>query len=423
MSTPGVRALLGACSVSGDKSISHRAVLLAALSPDQSRIRGLATALDCRASVRAAVRLGAAVVERDGELLIRGAPELPRGEVCIDCGRSGTTMRLLAGILAARDGASVLLGEPQLLARPMERVSEPLRAMGARVETAPGGRAPLRIRGGGLVGIRYRLPVASAQVKSAVLLAGLRAEGRTVVEEPVPTRDHTERLLVAMGAGVEEGWQEGVRSIAIGPTQLGGLDLDVPGDASSAAVLAAAAALVPGSCVTVRSVSANPTRTAFLSLLVEMGAAVEVGESGPGAEAAADVTVRHRPLRAVEVGTDRVPLLVDELPLLGLLATQAEGTTVVEGAGELRFKEVDRISGLTEGLRRLGATVEESRDGFAVSGPTRLHGGAVDSLGDHRLAMVFSLAGLLAAGGVTVAGTEFIGDSFPEFRSVMRSLQ
>jgi 3-phosphoshikimate 1-carboxyvinyltransferase len=409
--------------VSGDKSISHRAVLLAALSPDQSRLRGVATALDCRASVRAAEQLGAAVVQREGELLIRGAPELSGGEVRIDCGRSGTTMRLLAGILAARKGASVLLGDPQLLARPMERVCEPLRAMGAVVETAPGGRAPLRILGGGLAGVRYRLPVASAQVKSAVLLAGLRAEGRTVVEEPVPTRDHTERLLLAMGAGVETGWQDGVRSIGIVPTRLAGLDLEVPGDASSAAVLAAAAALVPGSCVTVRSVSANPTRTAFLRLLAEMGAVVEVGDTHNGAEAAADVTVRQRPLLAVEVGPDLVPLLVDELPLLGLLATQAEGTTVVEGAGELRFKEVDRISGLTEGLRRLGASVAESRDGFAVSGPTRLHGGEVDSRGDHRLAMVFSLAALVSEGEVTVAGTEFIGDSFPEFGSVLRSLQ
>ena len=354
MSISGIRALRGECSVSGDKSISHRAVLLAALSPEPSRIRGLATALDCRASVRAAAQLGAEVVQRDGELLIQGAPELPAGEVRIACGRSGTTMRLMAGVLAARKGASVLLGDPQLMARPMERVAAPLRAM---------------------------------------------------------------------GADIEEGWQDGVRSIGIGPAGLSGLDLEVPGDASSAAVLAAAAALVPGSCVTVRSVSANPTRTAFLSLLAEMGAAVEVGDSGRGAEAAADVTIRHRPLRAVEVGAERVPLLVDELPLLGLLATQAEGTTVVEGAGELRFKEVDRISGLTEGLRRLGATVEESRDGFAISGPTRLRGGAVDSRGDHRLAMVFSLAGLLAEGEVTVAGTEFIGDSFPEFPAVMRSLQ
>ena len=423
MSISGIRALRGECSVSGDKSISHRAVLLAALSPEPSRIRGLATALDCRASVRAAAQLGAEVVQRDGELLIQGAPELPAGEVRIDCGRSGTTMRLMAGVLAARKGASVLLGAPQLMARPMERVAAPLRAMGALVETASGGRAPLRILGGGLAGVHYRLPVASAQVKSAVLLAGLGASGRTVVEEPVPTRDHTERLLVAMGADIEEGWQDGVRSIGIGPAGLSGLDLEVPGDASSAAVLAAAAALVPGSCVTVRSVSANPTRTAFLSLLAEMGAAVEVGDSGRGAEAAADVTIRHRPLCAVEVGAERVPLLVDELPLLGLLATQAEGTTVVAGAGELRFKEVDRISGLTEGLRRLGAEVQESRDGFAISGPTRLRGGAVDSRGDHRLAMVFSLAGLLADGEVTVAGTEFIGDSFPEFPAVMRSLQ
>ncbi len=422
MSTAGSRALRGVCTVSGDKSISHRAVLLAALSPELSRIRGLATALDCRASLRAAAQLGAAVAERDGELLIRGAAEPPGATVAIDCGRSGTTMRLLAGILSARLGPSVLRGDPQLLARPMDRVAIPLRQMGASVETAPGGRAPLLIHGGRLAGIRYRLPVASAQVKSAVLLAGLGAEGRTVVEEPVPTRDHTERLLVAMGAGIEEWWQDGVHSIGIAPGGLGGLDLTVPGDASSAAVLATAAALVPGSSVTVTSVSVNPTRTAFLSLLAQMGTAVEFGDPGGGAEPAADVTVRYRPLRAVEVGAAVVPLLVDELPLVGLLATQAEGTTVVEGAEELRFKEVDRISGLVEGLRRLGAEVEEGRDGFAVTGPTRLRVGTVDSKGDHRLAMVFSLAGLLAGDEVAVAGTEFIGDSFPEFASVLGAL-
>ncbi len=422
MSTAGSRALRGVCTVSGDKSISHRAVLLAALSPELSRIRGLATALDCRASLRAAAQLGAAVAERDGELLIRGAAEPPGATVAIDCGRSGTTMRLLAGILSARLGPSVLRGDPQLLARPMDRVAIPLRQMGASVETAPGGRAPLLIHGGRLAGIRYRLPVASAQVKSAVLLAGLGAEGRTVVEEPVPTRDHTERLLVAMGAGIEEWWQDGVHSIGIAPGGLGGLDLTVPGDASSAAVLATAAALVPGSSVTVTSVSVNPTRTAFLSLLAQMGTAVEFGDPGGGAEPAADVTVRYRPLRAVEVGAAVVPLLVDELPLVGLLATQAEGTTVVEGAEELRFKEVDRISGLVEGLRRLGAEVEEGRDGFAVTGPTRLRVGTVDSKGDHRLAMVFSLAGLLAGDEVAVAGTEFIGDYFPEFASVLGAL-
>ena len=423
MTAARARALQGVVSVSGDKSISHRAALLAALSPEPSRIRGLATALDCRASLRAAEQLGAVVSQRDGELHIRGAAELPRGELAVDCGRSGTTMRLMAGILAAREGDSFLVGDPQLLARPMERVAVPLREMGAVVETSAGGRAPLRIRGGSLAGVLYRLPVASAQVKSAVLLAGLRAEGRTVVEEPVPTRDHTERLLTAMGAGIEEGWRDGVRSIGVGPAQLHGLDMDVPGDASSAAVLAAAAALVPGSLVTVRSVGVNPTRTAFLSVLEEMGASVEMGEPGAGAEAAADVTVRHRALRAVEVGADRVPLLVDELPLLGLLATQAEGTTVVKGAEELRLKEVDRISGLAEGLRRLGAVVEEWPDGFSVSGPVRLRGGATDSRGDHRLAMVFSLAGLVAEGEVTVAGTGYIGDSFPEFSSVMRSLR
>ena len=406
----------------GDKSISHRATLLAALSPQTSRVRGLSTAGDCLASLSAASRLGA-VVEREGsDLLITGAPDRAGQASEIDCGRSGTTMRLLAGILAGQRGACTLGGDPQLLARPMARVARPLRQMGAVVDTAPDGRPPLRIAGGELCGIRYRLPVASAQVKSAVLLAGLRAEGQTVVEEPVPTRDHTERLLAAMGVAVERGEVGRVSWVGVRRSDLSGLDLRVPGDASSAAMVGAAAALLPGSLVTVAGVSVNPTRTAFIQLLARMGAAVEVGETVGAVEPSADLTIRAQRLRAVTVEPGEVPLLVDELPLLALLATQAEGTTVVTGAAELRVKETDRISVLARGLRQLGADIEELPDGFAVTGPTPLAGGRVDSGGDHRLAMVFSLAGLVAREEVVVQGAEFIGDSFPEFDEVLGGL-
>jgi 3-phosphoshikimate 1-carboxyvinyltransferase len=295
--------------------------------------------------------------------------------------------------------------------------------MGARVTTGEGGRPPIELRGGDLRGVDYAMPVASAQVKSAVLLAGLGADGTTTVREPVPTRDHTERLLAEMGAHVTTASTEAERSVSIEPGSLAGVDVTVPGDVSSAAPLLAAAALVPGSDLTVAGVGLNPTRAGLLFVLGQMGASIESERAEGGGEPRGDVRVRHSRLHAITVGAGHVPAMVDELPLLGLLATQAEGTSEIRGAEELRVKESDRIAVLVAGLRALGAAVEELPDGFVVTGPIRLRGGDVDSAGDHRMAMVFAVAGLIADGPVRVRGMESVSDSFPGFLSVLEGLR
>lgn len=275
-----------------------------------------------------------------------------------------------------------------------------------------------------MTGIEYVPSPSSAQVKSAVLIAGLRASSPTTVVEPVPTRDHTERMLAAMGASIEEADTERGRSIRLEPGRLGPLRLSIPGDASSASVLAAAVALVPGSEVVLEQVSGNPTRTRFFKVLAQMGTSVEFlpASDSLGPEPVTDIRVRQRPLAAVPIAAGDVPLLIDELPLIGLLATAAEGVTEVRGAAELRTKESDRIAGLVAGLRALGADAEELEDGFMVRGPTQLRGGLCDALTDHRLAMTFTLAGLVSSGDVEVTGSEFIADSFPGFFTSLREL-
>jgi 3-phosphoshikimate 1-carboxyvinyltransferase len=297
--------------------------------------------------------------------------------------------------------------------------------MGARIALADGERPPLVIEGGPLQGIDLHMPVASAQVKSAVLLAGLRAEGSTLVRETAGvTRDHTERLLAAMGALIEVAGDGAARTVRVEPGPLSPLDVAVPGDLSSAAFVLAAAAIIPGSDVVVEGVGLNPTRTAFVDVLREMGADVEMHASGAenDVEPTGSIRVRSSNLRAIDVGAERVAGLIDELPLVGLLATTAQGVTEVRGAGELRVKESDRVTGLVTGLRALGADVQERPDGFAVRGPVALHGGECDGLGDHRLAMTFAVAGLVASGPVRVLGLEFAADSFPGFAEVLARL-
>jgi len=426
ISASSTRGLHGTCRVPGDKSISHRAALLGSLAPGPSVITGFSPAGDCRSTLAALRRLGAEITVV-GDLVEVGAglARASRG-VCaeVDCGRSGTTMRLLAGIVASTGGEFLLTGHPQLLRRPMGRVAEPLRAMGAVVELADGGVPPMHIRGAALGGITYTPAVASAQVKSAILLAGLSAVGATTVVEAVATRDHTERLLAGMGARISVDRRGPSCQVRLEPGPLTPLHMRVPGDASSAAVIAAAAALVPGSDVLLAGVSANATRTGFLRVLEAMGAQVETIRQGCDGqvEPVADFRIKHRPLNAVRIGAEEVPFIIDELPLVGLLATQATGTTEVVGAQELRVKESDRIRGLVEGLRRLGADAEELPDGFVVRGRAALRGGVCDSMLDHRLAMTFSLAGLIAEGPVEVSGLEFVDDSFPGFLECLGAL-
>lgn len=415
--------LIGTLAVPGDKSISHRAAILAAMAGGRSRIRGFSPAWDCRSTRLALASLSTAVrLSEDGaEAVVEAGPFAASGPV--DCGRSGTTMRLLSGVLAAAGGRFELTGDEQLLRRPMERVALPLRRMGARVETTAG-RAPLEIEGGELHGIELVLPMASAQVKSAVLLAGLSASGPTTVIEPAPSRDHTERLLAWLGAPVSHrSGGPGGEAVTVLPAGVEPFDLEVPGDLSSAAPLLAAAALVPGSDVTIEGVGLNPGRTGFLDVLARMGAVVEASVESGDPEPAGRVRVRHAPLHAVEVRPAEVPRLVDELPLVGLVATAAEGTTVVRGAAELRVKESDRIAGLVNGLRGLGAEAEAWEDGFAVTGPAALGGGTCDALGDHRLVMAFAVAALAASGPVAVrGGVDRVGDSFPGFHRALAAL-
>ncbi|MFN3929679.1 MAG: 3-phosphoshikimate 1-carboxyvinyltransferase, partial [Thermoflexus sp.] len=387
--------LHGTISVPGDKSISHRALMFAALADGVSDLHGWLPAADCEATLRCIRALGMHVERPAPDRLIvhggglRGLRPAPGP---LDCGGSGTTMRLLMGILAGFPFPSTLIGNSQLSRRPMERVAQPLRQMGAEVITTEG-HAPVHVRGGSLRGIRYELPVASAQVKSALLLAGLYADRPTTVIEPAPARDHTERLLSAMGAFLE---RDG-GSITIHPAQqLRPISLIIPGDPSSAAFLIAAALLISGSEVEIFNVLLNPTRLGWVEAWQAMGAPLWVrpeGETGGEPVGHIRVAAASR-LQAVEVSGPLVPRMIDEFPIFAVVATQAEGLTQVRDAAELRVKESDRIAALAEELRRMGARIEERPDGFAIHGPTPLRGAVVHSHGDHRLAMALAVAGL-----------------------------
>ncbi len=421
------RGLGGRIKVPGDKSISHRALLLGAIAEGTTRIRNFLPAADCLATLACVRGLGIEV-ERlsETELIVqgRGLHGLREPRDVLDCAGSGTTMRLLAGILAGQPFYSVLMGNEQLRRRPMARIVEPLRQMGATVLGRDNGRLPpLTILGGNLHGIEYRLPVASAQVKSAILLAGLYADGPTVIHEPGPARDHTERMLAAMGANIQYPISNITGITLRGDTELSSLDIVIPGDISSAAYFIAAACLVPGSEVVVVGVGVNPTRVGFLDALRAMGADIVVeNQREVSGEPVADVVVRAGNLKGIEVRGDRVPRMIDEFPILAVVASQAEGTTMVGDAAELRVKETDRIANIAVELRKLGARIEERPDGFVVEGPTPLVGTQVNSHGDHRLAMSLAIAGLVAEGKTTVEGAECIADSFPGFEKTLRAL-
>src|SRR5918995_2038932 len=417
-------AIMGHFAVPGDKSISHRAVLLAAVGEGETRITGFGRSADTESTIGAVRALGVRVYEADPETLrvfgagLRGlkAPRQP-----IDCGNAGTLMRLLPGLLAGQSGRFELTGDDSLRSRPMERVAEPLRQMGVNVETADG-RAPLVIEGGTVKPISYELPVASAQVKSAVLLAGLYAErGETTVVEPLPTRDHTENMLESAGVSVRR--RRG--TIKVSPAQqlrLG--DVEVPGDFSSAAPFLVAATLLAGSELTVHGVNLNPRRTGLLDVLERMGARITVfNRRRIGGEPAGDLDVRPAQLVGTTIGAAEVPLLVDELPLFALLAVHARGDSVLRGAEELRAKETDRIEAVVDGLRKLGAHIRATEDGFTVRGvPSRLRGGgAIDSRGDHRIAILGAIAGLVSREGVEIIGAEAAAVSFPGFYDLLDS--
>ncbi len=417
-------ALVGHVAVPGDKSISHRAVLLGAICDGETRISGFGRSADTEATIAAVRALGVAVDEPDVDtVLVRGVGlrGVRAADGPIECGNAGTLARLLAGILAGQEQQVFeLVGDESLSARPMGRIAVPLGRMGADVETTDG-RLPLRIVGRALRGITYELPVASAQVKSCLLFAGLLAEGDTTVVETAPTRDHTERLLERAGARITRR----PTSVTVQPAETLRLpELEVPGDISSAAPFLVAAAIVPGSSVTVHGVGLSPRRTGLLDVLERMGARVAIyNRRMIGVEPAGDVEVRSSELVGATVNASEVPSLIDELPLLAVAACHARGETVVRGAEELRTKESDRIEGIVDELRRVGAHIRATRDGFRVRGvPARLRGGVVDSRGDHRLAMLGAVVGVASREGVELRGAEAVGASFPGFFEVLEQV-
>ncbi len=417
--------LRGRLRVAGDKSISHRAAILGAMASEPVRIRGYLDAADTRSTLDVLRALGIIVQERPEEVVVRGAglrnAQVP--DATLDVGNSGTLMRLLPGWLAFQpEGRFTLDGDASIRRRPVDRIVEPLRRMGARLEARQDRYPPLQVHGRPLGGIEYELPVASAQVKSCLLIAGIVTE-RTRVREPVATRDHTERMLLRGGAPIERvGDPHGGYVTTVGNADELELELvEVPGDLSSAAFMITAGILVSGSRLLLEGVGVNWTRAGFLRVLERMGAIVlgEIeapGAFGPG-EPVADLDIRSAPIEGTVVEPHEVPLAIDELPLVALLGCFAEGETVVHGAGELRVKESDRIATVVEGLRGLGAEIEATGDGFAVTGTGGLRGGVLHSHGDHRLALLGAVAGLASEEGVEVVGMDAAAVSYPGFSS------
>jgi 3-phosphoshikimate 1-carboxyvinyltransferase len=417
--------LRGAIAVPSVKGICQRGVLLGAIADGESEIRGFGRAADTESAISVARQLGVEVTDVADDVVrveglgLRGLVPPPEP---LDCGNAGTVMRLLSGILAGQEGEFTLVGDESLSLRPQERVVVPLRQMGASVE-ATDGHAPLTIGGGVLNALVYELPIASAQVKSAILFAGLFAkEGPTTVVEPAVTRDHSERMLTAMGARVSRAHG---RSSVWPVESLQPLSIDVPGDISSAAPFIVAATLLPDSDLHIREVNVNPTRTGLLDVLQRMGGRVAVyNRRTVSGEPVADLEVKYSELTATDIYGPEVPLLVDELPLVCLLASMARGESRIRGAEELRAKETDRIESTTEALRAVGSHIRATDDGFRIRGvPTRIRGGAVHSRGDHRIAMLGAIAGLVSSDGVEIEDAESVAVSFPGFFDLLDSLR
>lgn len=412
-------ALKGTITVPGDKSISHRSVLFGAIANGTTQVRGWLAAGDTEASLRAVQGLGVKV-EREGlhTLTIHGG-KLQQPEAPLDLVNAGTGIRLLAGIMAGQKFPSVLDGSSQLRRRPMKRIIVPLQQMGAKIE-AEEMKAPMHFSPSDLKGIEYDMPMASGQVKSALLLAGLYAEGETTVIQPGPARDHTELMLQAMGANLVT---DGRRMTLIPGATLQPMTLSVPGDFSSAAFLIVAATIVPNSDITITHVNLNPTRTGLLDVLIEMGADITVTETGQEAgEPVGEIRIKHSALKGIEIGGEMVVRMIDEFPVLMVAALHTEGKTTVRDAEELRVKETDRIAVMAAELRLLGAEIDETKDGFSITGPQHLTGATVDGHDDHRVAMSLTIAGLCAASQTTVTDAKCAGDSFPGFAETLIKL-
>ena len=410
--------LSGELPVPGDKSISHRSLILNAMAEGTARITGLSNGEDVMSTMACLRGLGVEITEGNGpgEYTVAGrGPVLEEPTDILDAGNSGTSMRLLSGLLAAQPFMSVLTGDASLRTRPMRRIVDPLQRMGAQVMARQAGSlAPLVIRGGSLQGIEYDLPVASAQVKSCILLAGLSADGKTIIHQPAQSRDHTERMVTAMGATVDE---DGL-DLVLQPGDLRAVNIAVPGDISSAAFWIVAGLCHPNSRVLVRGVGLNPSRTGIIDALHAMGAGDSlqlVNERSEGGEPVADLLVTNGSLHGTEIAGDMIPRILDEVPILAVAACFAEGETVIRDAAELRVKESDRIATTVEELSRLGASIEALEDGMVIRGTGRLTGAACQSHGDHRLAMAMAVCGLLADGETEVNGADDASISYPSF--------
>jgi len=425
----GSARINGTLSVPGDKSISHRVAMLASIANGPSSISGFASSADCYATLDCIRRLGIKVDARDSGLIVRGRGlfgyQPPESPAQLDAGNSGSTIRMLSGILAGQGFTSRVTGDSSLTRRPMARIIEPLIMMGAHVEPAAGNFAPLTIHGQRLKGISYKTPVASAQVKSCVLLAGLLAEGTTTLSEPAASRDHTELMLKEFGAAVH---CTSPQTISVeGRTELQSVDYRVPGDVSSAAFLVAAACVLADSRLLLRDVGLNPTRTAFLDVLKKLNGSIStLNVREQHGELVGDISVSTSQLAVDSNGLVLagaiIPNIIDEIPILAVAATQIEGRLEVRDARELRVKESDRIRTVAEGIRRLGGEIEELEDGFAIDGPQRLRGGRVETMGDHRIAMAFAIAGLIAEGTTEIVDADCVAVSFPEFYETLARL-
>lgn len=410
----------GTVRVPGDKSISHRAVMFGALAEGTTTIEGFLPGADCLSTIDCFRRMGVDIEQEGDRVTVHGKGwyGLQEPSQHLDVGNSGTTIRLMAGILATQPFHAVMEGDESIAKRPMRRVIGPLRQMGAKIDGRKDGEyTPLSIRGGDLQGISYQSPVASAQVKSAILLAGLQAKGVTSVTEPQLSRDHTERMLQAFGVKVV---RDGLTVSVEGGQTLKGRAIRVPGDISSAAFLIAAVMMVPGSSLLIENVGINPSRTGIIDVVRAMGGRIELqNERVVNEEPVADLLVTHAELRGIEIGGEIIPRLIDEIPVIAVMATQASGRTVIRDAEELRVKETDRIATVASQLSRFGAKVTPTPDGLIVEGVTPLTGATIDSMGDHRIGMAMAIAGLAAAGETVIENDEAINVSFPGFADIL----
>ncbi|MFC1569887.1 3-phosphoshikimate 1-carboxyvinyltransferase [bacterium] len=417
-----VKFLKGTVCIPGDKSISHRSLLFGAIAEGETVITNLAPGKDVQSTRHCIEQLGISIQTDEDCIRVngKGLKRFQKPKQILDAGNSGTTMRLLSGILAAQPFTSTITGDDSLSKRPMKRIISPLSQMGARIEAQPGDTAPLTIVGQDLQPIHYQSPVASAQVKSCVLLAGLHTQGVTSVTEPALSRDHTERMLQAFGVPVK---RNGLTVSVEGPAKLTGTHIPVPGDISAAAFFMVAASIIPDSEIIIQDVGLNPSRAGILFALRQMGCQIkEINARNVGDEPMADLLIQSGHLHGTTIEGNLIPQLVDEIPILAIAALFAEGKTHVKDAGELRVKETDRIAALEKNIRLMGGTIESFEDGFTIAGPQKLKGAALKSFGDHRIAMAFAVAGLLAEGETEIHEAECAEISHPGFYSDLRKL-